>query len=102
MSRRLLEGPVYSDLLSQKHLPIHLFNGLLSFLDSLKLDKGVALDVPGPPVEVQVQVLDLAIRTEGIMQVLLLRLLTDPCEAQNVALDRLGIGGGVSRGGCCI
>jgi hypothetical protein len=99
VSGRLLEGPVYFNLLSQKHLTIHLFDGLLSFLGSLKLDEGVAFDIPGPPVEVQVQVFDLPIRTKGILQVLLLRLLIDPCDAQNVALDRLGIGGGVCGGG---
>jgi hypothetical protein len=70
----LHERPRDVHLLAQDLLPVHLSDGRLGVAALLVLDQRVALNEPAPPVQVQVQVLQLAELGKRLVKVLLLRL----------------------------
>eukprot|EP00315_Gephyrocapsa_oceanica_P015245 CAMPEP_0185364538 /NCGR_PEP_ID=MMETSP1364-20130426/12459_1 /TAXON_ID=38817 /ORGANISM="Gephyrocapsa oceanica, Strain RCC1303" /LENGTH=201 /DNA_ID=CAMNT_0027965035 /DNA_START=94 /DNA_END=697 /DNA_ORIENTATION=- len=83
------EGPVDADGRAHEGGPVHLIDGALRVLLLLVLHQGVALDETGAPVEVEVQVLDVADVAEGVVQVVLGRLLMQVGHKDNPALDDL-------------
>jgi len=72
--------------LSEEHLSVHLFDGLLGLLDGLILDERVALDLTRSPVQIQVKIADVSVSAENLLYVLLLSLLVDSRDAHDVAL----------------
>lgn len=82
------ERPVDVDGLAQHVGAVQLLAGCQGLLVGLVLDQGVALKEPCPPVQVEVDVLDLAVLAEPVVDVVLLSLLVDPGHEQDPALDR--------------
>merc|ERR1712223_1011536 len=83
----LHERPLNCNGLAQDVITIQLLFGCQSLLVGLVLHKGVTLQETCPSVQVQVNVLDLAILGELVMDVVLLSLLVDPRHEKNPSLD---------------
>merc|ERR1719469_342636 len=87
-TRRLAERPLDLQPLLQQDLAIHTLDCLSCLLLGLILDEGIALDEARPAVKVEVQILDVSKLGEGLVDVVLLRLLMDPRGDDHPPLNR--------------
>lgn len=85
--RPLHEAPVHGDRLAQNLGSVQRLLRRQRLLVCLVLDQCVALEESCSPVQVQVDVLDVAKLTKLLLNVVLLRLFVDVCNKQNPTLD---------------
>ncbi len=87
-ARPLDKGPFDADVLPEQVRLVKLLFGRQRLFVRLELDEGVTFEKTGSTIQVQVEVLDVAVLGELVVNVVLLRLLVNPGDEEDPAFDR--------------
>lgn len=88
--------PVDVDLLLEQHLVVLRLDGMLGFFRGPILDQRIAFNETGLPVEVQVKLLNLAIVSESIIDIVFLGLFMDVRYDNDPSLNSCDANGEIS------